>query len=70
VTAVAKLEEYIEHRRWREARIRDAWRAGIREPEALCAAAYEDIPVVARPLAARQIQAHLEHLEAAGELED
>ena len=70
VTAATKLQETIDHRRWREARILDAWRSGIRQPEALCAAAYDDIPAVARPLAARQVQAHLEHLGAAGELED
>ncbi len=66
--AVAKLEEYVEHRLWREERILEAWRSGIREPLDLVRKVYEDVPEIAHPLAARQLQAHLDRLERAGRL--
>ncbi len=56
------------HRLAREQRVLDAWRAGLREPEAMVDAVYEDTPGAARPLAARQIRAHLERLERMGRL--
>ncbi len=64
----SKLEEYLEHRLWREDRILEAWRAGVRETAALRERVYKEVPPVAHPLAERQISAHLEHLEATGRL--
>lgn len=66
--AVAKLQELIAHRLWREERVLAAWRAGLREPREMLAAIYDDPPTQARPLAERQIVAHLERLRRAGKL--
>jgi ribonuclease/clavin/mitogillin len=67
--AVPKLREYVEHRLWREERILAAWRAGQREPQAMLATVYDDVPREAHALAARQILAHLERLRRAGRLD-
>lgn len=69
VDAVAKLDEYVQHRQWREGRVLEAWTAGIKEPAAMLDRVYDDVPPIAHPLAQRQIVAHLEHLEASGKLE-
>ncbi len=61
--AVGKLRAYIEHRLWREERILEAWREGVRDPEELVTRVYDDAPEIALPLARRQLQAHLERLE-------
>jgi glyoxylase-like metal-dependent hydrolase (beta-lactamase superfamily II) len=66
--AVAKLHEYVEHRLWREDRILEAWRSGLREPMELVRRVYDDVPEIAHPLAARQLQAHLDRLERRGKL--
>jgi ribonuclease/clavin/mitogillin len=68
--AVPKLREYVDHRLWREERILAAWRAGHREPPAMLAAAYDDVPREAHALAERQILAHLTRLRRAGRLDD
>ncbi len=64
--AVGKLQELIDHRLWREARILAAWRSGLREPGAMAAAVYDDVPAIAQPLAERQTLAHLERLRRHG----
>lgn len=69
VNAAAKIDEYLQHRLWREERILNAWLSGAREPAKLRARVYDDVPPIAHPLAERQIVAHLEHLDAAGRLE-
>lgn len=69
IDAIAKLEEYVQHRLWREGRILEAWQSGTREPAAMVEQIYDDVPRLAHPLAARQIEAHLEHLRAQGRLE-
>lgn len=69
IDPVAKLDEYLQHRLWREGRILEAWQAGVRRPAEMIELVYEDVPPIAHPLAERQIVAHLEHLEASGELE-
>lgn len=63
-----KAEEYIDHRRWREARILEAWRNGARTPREILPLAYDDVPAVAHPLAERQILAHLESLRRRDDL--
>jgi ribonuclease/clavin/mitogillin len=65
--AVAKLEEYLEHRLWREERIRQAWESGQTAREML-PVVYDDVPPAAWPLAERQVLAHLERLRRAGRL--
>ncbi|MEZ5332208.1 MAG: MBL fold metallo-hydrolase [Thermoanaerobaculia bacterium] len=64
----AKLDETIDHRRWREERILEAWRSGLREPADMLETVYDDTPRIAWPLAERQARAHLERLERAGRL--
>ena len=66
----AKLREYLDHRLWREERVLAAWRAGLREPQAMLPTVYADVPPEAHPLAARQIEAHLNRLRRAGRLEE
>lgn len=63
-----KLQELIDHRAWREARVLAAWRAGLRTPRAQVPIVYDDVADVARPLAERQVVAHLERLERMGRL--
>lgn len=65
---LGKLREYRQHRRWREERIFRAWCRGARTPEEMLAEVYDDVPKRALPLAERQIEAHLQRLEALGRL--
>jgi glyoxylase-like metal-dependent hydrolase (beta-lactamase superfamily II)/8-oxo-dGTP pyrophosphatase MutT (NUDIX family) len=67
--ARAKLDEYRRHRRWREERVLEAWSAGLREPAEMLERVYDEVPPIARPLAERQIVAHLERLRRLGKLE-
>ena len=64
----ATLDQYLDHRRWREERILEAWRSGLRQPADMLATVYEDTPRIAWPLAERQALAHLERLRRAGRL--
>jgi endoribonuclease LACTB2 len=64
----AKLGEAIGHRLERERQILAAWRRGLRAPEALAAEVYPETPAAIRPLALRQLAAHLARLERRGEL--
>ena len=66
--AVARLAELIEHRRMREQRILEAWVSGRRDPAEILEVAYDEIPEIVRPLAERQVLAHLERLKAHGSL--
>ena len=68
VSVRAKFEEYIDHRHWREGKILGVWREGIRETDELLRRAYDDVPVAAHPLAARQLEAHLARLRRRGEI--
>lgn len=69
VDPVDKLRELIEHRHWREARVLEAWRAGVREPGAMLPTVYDDAPRAAWPLAERQIEAHLRRLARTGAID-
>ena len=64
----AKVDEYVAHRRDREARLIAALDAGERSRERLLAVAWGDVPEILRPAAAMAMQAHLEKLEAEGRL--
>jgi len=68
--AQTKLAEYVEHRLWREGLIAAAWTDGTRDLDALLDAVYDDVPEMARPLARRQLLAHLDRLQARGELRE
>ncbi len=59
---VAKLDEYIEHRLDREARLLDALAKGLRTEAELLDAAWPEVPAELRPAAALTLAAHMEKL--------
>jgi glyoxylase-like metal-dependent hydrolase (beta-lactamase superfamily II)/8-oxo-dGTP pyrophosphatase MutT (NUDIX family) len=63
---IAKLDEYIGHRLWREGRALEALEAGGGELEELVKVAYRDVPEPVHPIAARSLLAHLRKLEGEG----
>ncbi len=69
VNARAKLQEYLDHRAWREGKILAAALTGARDTESLLEAAYGDVDRRAWPLAARQLEAHLIRLRGLGKLD-
>ena len=64
----AKLEEYLAHRREREAKLVAALEAGERDGEKLLDAAWDDVPAPMRPAAMLAMEAHLEKLGGEGRL--
>jgi glyoxylase-like metal-dependent hydrolase (beta-lactamase superfamily II) len=64
--AVAKLDEYLEHRAMREEQVLAALGDGWRSPEELVAEIYADHPPEVHELAARSVLAHLMKLEVEG----
>lgn len=54
------------HRLWREDRVMEAWAGGLREPDLMLAPVYGDLDPAVRPVAVRQVLAHLERLEQTG----
>jgi ribonuclease/clavin/mitogillin len=67
-SARTKIDEYVEHRAMREARILDAVRSGAASPNAIVGAAYTDVAPALYPLAERSTMAHLEKLVEEGHL--
>ena len=65
-----KLREYVDHRLWREAKVLEAWKEGLREPSEMLPKVYEDTPKEAWPLAERQILAHLDRLRRLKRLDE
>ncbi len=66
----AKLREYIDHRLERERQVLAAWQAGRRAPADFLDLVYPDLEPAARPLAERQIVAHLDRLRRHGRIDD
>ncbi len=68
IAAVAeKLDGYVRHRLWREARVVEALRRrGPASARELVLLAYDDVPAVVHPLAERSLLAHLDKLAADG----
>ncbi|MGZ5420086.1 MAG: MBL fold metallo-hydrolase [Solirubrobacterales bacterium] len=64
----AKIEEYIEHRRERDAKLIAALESGERSRAALLDAVWDDVPPELRGAAAIAMQAHLEKLAEEGRL--
>lgn len=63
----AKIDEYLEHRLWREQRVLDAVRTcGPAPTRELVKLAYSDAPPMIHPLAERSLIAHLHKLEQDG----
>ncbi len=69
VRADEALRDLIDHRRWREQRVLEAWRSGLRRPAEMLPTVYDDAPREAWPLAERQILAHLRRLARAGTID-
>jgi glyoxylase-like metal-dependent hydrolase (beta-lactamase superfamily II) len=67
--AVAKLDEYLEHRAMREEQVLSGLGNGPRTAEELVPAIYGEYPAELHPLAARSVMAHLLKLEAEGRVE-
>jgi glyoxylase-like metal-dependent hydrolase (beta-lactamase superfamily II) len=66
----AKIDEYLTHRRAREAQVIDALRTAGSEgagTEALVAAIYTDVPEILHPVARRSVWAHLRKLGDEGD---
>lgn len=66
--AVAKIDEYLEHRLERERKLVSALEAGERSRRRLLDSAWDDVPAELRPAAAVVMQAHLDKLAAEGRL--
>ena len=66
--ALAKLDEYIEHRLEREGRLLAALDAGLRTRDELLDSAWSDAPAELRDFAALSLEAHLEKLREEGRL--
>lgn len=64
--AVEKLTEYIDHRLWREARVRAALEAGAAPLEALVTRVYDDVAPAVWPIALLSLRAHLYKLREEG----
>jgi ribonuclease/clavin/mitogillin len=70
VTPYQKLEEYINHRLEREAKILEAVKSGVTNPSEIVSAVYTDVSPKAYGMAERSVIAHLEKLEAEGKLSE
>ncbi|KAB2963129.1 MAG: MBL fold metallo-hydrolase [Thermoanaerobaculia bacterium] len=68
IDVAGKLAEYIAHRLEREGQVLAAWQAGLRSPAEFLPAVYPEVPPPARPLAERQVVAHLERLRRQGRI--
>lgn len=68
ITPYQKIDEYINHRLEREAKILDAYQSGIKETSEIVAAVYTDVSPKAYAMAERSVVAHLEKLTAEGRL--
>lgn len=66
----AKLDEYVAHRRDREARLLEGLAGGARTVDELLDAAWDDVPAELRPVAAVTLATHLDKLEEDGLLPD
>ena len=66
--AEAKIRAYLAHRATREQQILAALESGPATAEAIVARLYADTPAALLPMAARNVRAHLEHLENQGKV--
>ncbi len=57
-----KLQEHIDHRLWRENKIKEAIQSGYEDLQDLLKKAYDDVPEAALPLAEHALRAHLTRL--------
>lgn len=66
--AKTKIQEYLDHRAWREELIFEAWQKGLRETRAIVSEAYADVSPMMHALAERSTVAHLQKLKAEGRI--
>lgn len=66
--AHAKVTEYLEHRRLRDAQILEALQGGESTVEGLVKRIYSDVPEFLHPAAAMSVRSHLKKLEAEREV--
>jgi glyoxylase-like metal-dependent hydrolase (beta-lactamase superfamily II)/8-oxo-dGTP pyrophosphatase MutT (NUDIX family) len=64
------LKQYQVHREERERAILQAWSQGHRTHRDIVAEVYTDLPAMVRPIAERQVEAHLIRLRKLGEITD
>ena len=64
--ARAKIEEYIEHRKMREAQVLAAVKGGVGEPGKIVEEIYVDVPAVLHPAAEQSVIQHLRKLADEG----
>jgi glyoxylase-like metal-dependent hydrolase (beta-lactamase superfamily II) len=65
----AKIDEYLAHRRMREAQVLKALKGGPAKVKDIAAAIYTDTPQELQEMAQRQVHAHLLKLKAEGKVE-
>jgi glyoxylase-like metal-dependent hydrolase (beta-lactamase superfamily II) len=68
ITPYQKIDEYIDHRLEREAKILEAYQNGIKGPSEIVAAVYTDVSPKAYAMAERSVIAHLEKLSSEGRI--
>src|SRR5215467_1645881 len=66
--AKARIQQYLDHRMEREAKILAAWQRGYREPGAIVKEVYTDVQPAMHGLAERSVMAHLEKLREEGRI--
>src|SRR5947207_1745825 len=66
--AKAKIQQYLDHRMEREAKILAAWQRGHRQPAAIVKEVYTDVQPAMHGLAERSDMAHLEKLREEGRI--
>lgn len=59
-----KLQEHLDHRLWREQKIKDALAEGVTGIGELLSRVYNDVPKTVHPLAEHALRAHLARIEA------
>ena len=60
-----KIQKHLDHRLWREQKIKDALATGATTVQELLPLAYDDVPPETWPLAEYSLRAHLTHLQDA-----
>jgi glyoxylase-like metal-dependent hydrolase (beta-lactamase superfamily II) len=68
INPYSKIDEYLNHRLDREAKILEAFQTGIKEPSEIVAPVYTDVSPKAYAMAERSVIAHLEKLASEGRL--
>jgi hypothetical protein len=63
-----KIDEYINHRLEREAKILEAVRSGVTTPADIVSVVYTDVSPKAYEMAQRAVIAHLKKLEVEGKI--